>query len=453
MYLFYSIFLVCWGVLLLPAFIYRACRHGKYLSGLAQRLGRLPHSLKSDGRSTIWFHSCSVGETLSLEPLVRYLHERFPEVRLVFSTITKTGQVVADQRFSTYGEGNVFYFPIDLAHIAGRVLDWIKPSVIVIIDTEIWPNTIHQAYLRGIPVVLVNGRISTRSFRYYRCARLLLRRVFHNYSVIMVQSDRDALRFKQIGAPVEKITVTGNIKFDREPVAENAGESLSCELAKSLGLNGDSTPLIVAGSTHPGEEQILLEVLQRLRSLQGMEKTRLLLAPRHPERFDAVAQLVQEKGFRIRRRSDPSDAGQEAEVLLLDTVGELASAYRFATVVFIGGTLIPHGGHSIMEPALHSKPIVVGPSMDNFQDVLEEFRSHHGIVQISAWAEDKDLQVRQLTDAFAGLLQNPDQREALGKAAFSIVEKNRGAARRTAEKIESILLEVMTKHALPTINS
>ena len=304
MYLLYSILLVIWGILLIPVFLYKAWRHKKSLPGLSQRLGQLPDSLRFDGRATIWFHSCSVGETLSLQPLVHNLHRRFPDARFVFSTITKTGQEVAIQRFAAYGEGNTFYFPIDLASVVRRVLDWIQPAMIVIIDTEIWPNTLNQARRRGIPVILANGRISASSFRYYRLARPVLRRVFQNYRALMMQSDEDAARIAQMGAPAAKIAVTGNIKIDRELVDGNSDEALFRSLDEAFGFSELNAPLIVAGSTHAGEEQILLDVLRRIRRISGLEQTRLLLAPRHPERFDAVARLAEQSGFRIRRRTD-----------------------------------------------------------------------------------------------------------------------------------------------------
>jgi 3-deoxy-D-manno-octulosonic-acid transferase len=445
MYLFYSVLLVAWGILLIPAFLYRAWRHNKYLPGLSQRLGRLPQILRSDNRPTLWFHSCSVGETLSLEPLARTLHQRFPEARFVFSTITKTGQQVAVQRFATFGEGNAFYFPIDFAFVARRVLDWIQPAMMIIIDTEIWPNILHQAHLRGIPVVLANGRISAASFRYYRWARPILGRVFRNYATLMMQSEEDALRIGKMGAPAEKILVTGNIKFDKDLAGKDAGKSLERSLAQNLGLDQTSAPLIVAGSTHPGEEQILLEVLRRIRDLPEMEGIRMLLAPRHPERFDAVARLAEQSGFRVRRRTDSAGPAHGVEVILLDTVGELAVAYRFATIVFVGGTLVRHGGHSIMEPALYSKPIVIGPSMENFRQILKEFCLQKGLLQIRAGEEDKNLQVQQLMDVFVRLLHNSKEREDLGAAAFSILKRNRGATQRTAEGIAAIFMEAQTR--------
>jgi len=442
MYLLYSILMMVWGVFLLPILLAKAWRYRKYPPGVRQRFGRLPESLRFDGRPTIWFHSCSVGETLSAQPLVHVLHQRFPDARFVFSTITNTGQLIARQRFAKYGEGNSFYFPIDLASVANRVLDWIRPSMMVIIDTEIWPNVLHQASRRDIPVILVNGRISAASFRYYRWARPVLRRVFQNYKVLMMKSEEDAERIRYMGASPDRIMVTGNIKYDRELVEKDITEAQAQELQQAFSLHSDNGSLIVAGSTHSGEEQTLLEVLSKVRQAPGLEQTRLLVAPRHPERFEAVAALASRSGFSVKRRSNGAGPAPGAEVLILDTLGELATAYRFATVVFVGGTLIHHGGQSIMEPALYAKPIVIGPSMENFPQDIDEFRARNGVKQICAEEEDRNSQVQQLTEAFVQLLRDPAAREVLGKAAYSVFEGNRGAAQRTVEKIAAIYEEV-----------
>ena len=435
MYIVYSAFLVIWGILLMPVFLYRAWRYHKYLPGLSQRLGHLPESLKYSGRSTIWFHACSVGETLSLQPLVKALRGHLPDAHFVFSTITQTGQLVAGR---DYGPGNTFYFPVDLARIVKRTLDWIRPDMIVIIDTEIWPNLVHQAQRRGIPVVLANGRISAGSFRYYRWARPILKKVLRNYRLLMMQSSEDAERIATMGAPPDKTSVTGNIKFDKSLIESEVNEKTARDLELGFLQEAENAPLIVAGSTHEGEESILLDVFRRVRQNPDLSRTRLLLAPRHPERFNDVAELVSGSGLSIRRRSIKTCL-DSAEVFLLDTVGELAAVYRFATIAFVGGTLVSRGGHSIMEPALYSRAIVAGPSMDNFRSVVEEFRARRAICQIDAPEGDRGRQVEQLTQSFVHLLQNTKERESLGTAAYSILERNRGAARLTAEKIAAVL--------------
>jgi 3-deoxy-D-manno-octulosonic-acid transferase len=432
MYLLYSLLLVVWGLLLLPIFLYKAWRYHKYLPGMGQRFGHLPDVLKSDSRAIIWFHSCSVGETLSLQPLVNTLRPHLPKARFVFSTITKTGQEVAIKQF---GAENTFYFPIDFAFVIRRLFRWIQPALIIIIDTEIWPNLIHQAFQHQIPVILANGRISPSSFRYYRRARPVLRRVFKNYASLMMQSQEDAARIIQMGALQEKVSVPGNLKFDRDLIRKDAAENLRDDLEENFALDKPNDLLIVAGSTHPGEEQILLEVFQDLRRNPNLAHTRLILAPRHPERFYEVELLATQMGFSVRRRSQRMTADPEAPILLLDTLGELAEVYHFATLVFIGGTLVRRGGHSILEPAGFSKPIVIGPSMENFLSIRDEFITQGAIRQITAGEENPDLQKKQLLEVFLELLQNSLKREVLGNAAFSLLEKNRGAARRISEKI------------------
>jgi 3-deoxy-D-manno-octulosonic-acid transferase len=377
--------------------------------------------------------------------LAQNLHRQFPTARFVFSTITKTGQEVAIQRFSIYGSGNTFYFPIDFACVVRRILDWIRPAMIVIIDTEIWPNLLNQASRRGIPVMLANGRISSKSFRHYRLARPVLRTVFRNYRALMMQSQEDAARIAQMGAPAHLISVTGNMKIDRDSLREDTDNTRLENTDKALGLSTLNAPLIVAGSTHEGEEKVLIDVLRLIRQKTGMEQTRLLLAPRHPERFGTVARLAEQSGFKIRRRTDGAASNPGADVLLLDTVGELAAVYRYATVAFVGGTLVRHGGHSILEPAMYSKATVIGPSMENFRQIAEDFRAHSAIRQISAGEENRPLQVQQLLDVFLQLLQNAKEREELGKAALSYLEMNRGATKRTSEKIAAVFEEMVKK--------
>jgi len=407
---------------------------------MRQRFGRMPDHLRArpgEKRSVVWFHSCSVGETLSLEPLTRALRRRLPDARFLFSTVTRTGHEIAVRSF---GEENVFYFPVDFAFVIRRVLDWIKPSLIVIIDTEIWPNLLRQARKRGIPVALANGRISPGSFRYYRLARTALRRVFQNYAALMMQSEEDARRIAEIGAPPEIISVPGNMKFDRGFSQKEPGEELRRDLAENFirDSGAEGSPLIVAGSTHPGEENILFEVLRRLRRMPNLAKTRILVAPRHPERFNEAAETAIAAGFAVKRRSRPDEENKSAPVLLLDTLGELSEIYCFADIVFVGGTLIRHGGHSILEPAAFSKAIVVGPSMENFRAILDEFIERGALRQIPATEDDRPSQKKQLLEVFSELLQNAEERESLGRAALAVIEKNRGSSDKIADMIVRI---------------
>ncbi|MGC8492285.1 MAG: 3-deoxy-D-manno-octulosonic acid transferase [Syntrophobacteraceae bacterium] len=438
MFLLYSLVLSGYFAVMLPVLFYRSLRQGKHTQGVGERFGNLPESLRSDGRPTIWFHSCSVGETLSIEPLVKELHHRFPDARLVFSTVTATGQAVARERFSPYGRGNIFYFPVDLGWVCSRFLDHIGPTVIVITDTEIWPNLLRKAHKRAIPVVMANGRISLHSARFYRLVRPLMRKVFANYAAFLMQSEEDAERIRGLGAPPDRVSVSGNIKYDKRPVEREKEEEVCRLLEESLGIRPGAGDLIVAGSTHEAEEQVLFEALRRVRLSPGLEKTRLLLAPRHPERFDGVADLAARAGFAVRRRSEKNGAGAEAQVLLLDSIGELATAYRFATVAFVGGTLIPHGGQNILEPAWHAKPIVIGPSMENFRKTAEDFLARGAVRQIRAQMADRQSQIAELTEIFSRLLADESERTAMGRAARSVLESNQGASKFTAEKIAEI---------------
>lgn len=438
-YSLYSFLFSVWVIVMAPFFLWKAWRHKKYLPALRQRMGFLPDSLKFDGRPTIWIHSCSVGETLSVQPLAHALAQRFPEARFVFSTITKTGQAIAEERFRKYGEGNTFYFPIDLAHIATRVLDWIQPSMLITIDTEIWPNVLHETKKRGVPVVMANGRLSPEAFPYYQMAYPLTGTVFENYAALVMKAQEDADRLQRLGAPPSKLSVSGNIKYDRDTVEKEVSEAQAQSMDASFGLTNTDAPLIVAGSTHEDEEQTLLDVLKRLRITPELSNTRLMIVPRHPERFATVAALAERSGFSVKRRTDKAPAVNRAEVLILDTLGELAAAYQFATVVFVGGTLIPHGGQSIMEPAVYAKPIVIGPSMKNFPGIIDDFLARGGVAQIAATEADKEAQKQQLAEQFTHLLTDSDARTRMGTAARSVFEGSQGATKFTIDKIAAIL--------------
>jgi 3-deoxy-D-manno-octulosonic-acid transferase len=439
MYYIYDLFLFIWMACMLPFFMYRAFRFGKYLDRLPQRFGSLPENLRSDGRPTFWFHSCSVGETLSVQPLVQELRLRFPDARFVFSTITATGQAIAKKRFEEHGHGRAFYLPVDFSPVCRRFLDWIRPTVIVIIDTEIWPNLLHSAKRRGIPVIMANGRLSPKSFRQYRLIRPFLRKIFENYRIMMMQSIDDAERIRSIGAPSDKVIVSGNIKYDKETVELGLLDETAQAVDESLGLTSGEGAVIVAGSTHEGEEQVLLEVLRRIRLKPHLANTRLLLVPRHPERFDSVTDLAVRAGFPVRRRSEKGKERRDAQVMVLDSIGELGSTYRFATIAFVGGTLIPHGGQSIIEPAWYARPIVVGPSMENFRQIASDFMENRAMLQIKATSPG--TQVEELTDAFVSLLEDEEKRNALGQAGYLVSERSRGAARFTVDKISLIFNE------------
>ncbi|MDR3709177.1 MAG: 3-deoxy-D-manno-octulosonic acid transferase [Capsulimonadaceae bacterium] len=434
MYLLYTILLTIWLVAMAPVLWWRAVFKKKALPGLAQRAGRLPDALRGDGRETIWIHACSVGETLSIQPLVEALTTRYPDARLVISTITAGGQNVARERYAKYAGDGIFYFPIDLPGVVRRVLDFVQPSILVIVDTEIWPNTLREARRRNIPVVLVNGRISAKSFRWYRYAAPLLAPVLACYDAILVKDQVDGDRFRLMGAPGGRLRVSGNMKYD--VAAKDISSAQRDALDEALGITSAQGPLIVAGSTHEGEDEVVLAALRILRKAPETSGVRLLLAPRHIERAASVAALARAHGFSVSQRSSGAPVSG-SEVLLLDTHGELAAAYQFGDVAFVGGTIAPAGGHSIMEPALFGKPIVVGPHMENFGNMVDEFLEADAIVRLTA-PGDVSARAEEMAEAFSGLLSDAERAQKMGKAAQELFEKSKGATATAVETIDRV---------------
>ena len=418
MYLVYSLLLTTFSLLALPFYLWKDRATGKYRRSFRERMGKVPPSLNPDGRPAVWIHAVSVGEVIASRPLVAALKTRFSEHRLLLSTTTVTGQSVA--RKDHGGADEVFYAPFDWARPVRKVLDAVHPSLIVLVETEIWPNLIHEARRRGIRIALVNGRISPRSFPRYRLLRPFFRRVLADMDLFMMQGEAHAERLAAMGAPPERVRVLGNLKFDALPDLD-AGD-----LAR---LVDPQRPLWVAGSTVSGEERVVLEALREIRRKLG--DVRLILAPRHPERFDEACNIVVEAGFRCVRRSGLGSPWGQEEVLLLDSLGELARVYALATVVFVGGSLMPSGGHNVLEAAVAGKAIVVGPHMENFQEIADQFLAAGALVQVPSPAV--------LTAEIMGLLSDTARRERLGQNARGVIEGNRGAVARTVEALAQLL--------------
>ncbi len=427
MYVLYTLGLVLTAVALSPYFIYQAVRHNKYVSTLRQRLGHVGH-MKSSGAATVWVHAVSVGETLAVYPLLRLLHDRAPGVQIVVSTVTETGHAVARRRFGEWAR--VIYFPFDFGFSVRRCLEAIAPSLILVVETEIWPTFLRLCRQRGIPVILINGRISDRSFAGYRAVRPFMERVLDHFTLLLMQSARDAERILALGADPERVVITGNLKYDLE--IPNVDQKIS-ELNDLLDLAGQ--PLIVAGSTAPSEERWLLQAFTLLTQKPGTENVRLLLAPRHPERFEEVAALIERMGFDLIRRSEAKRerAARSSRIILLDTLGELAAVYAMADVVFVGGSLVPVGGHNILEPARFGKPIVVGPHTSNFQAIIDEFKAEHALIQLPQ--SPQNAYEQQLAEVFEHLLKDVHRREEMGRRARHLLDRNRGATERTWAEI------------------
>ncbi len=450
MFILYSVLLTVAFVILLPRFLHDATRRGKYAAGFRQRLGRLP-AFDAEGKPVIWLHCVSVGETQAARPLVDELLKNFPGHKLVISTITKTGQEVAQNLFADKA-ALIFYFPFDWKFAVRRALKIVNPQVVLLMETELWFNFLRVAHKSNVKVAIVNGRLSDRSVNRYMWIRKFMIRVLHYVDLALMQSQQDANRIKELGMKNSRIRVTGNIKFD-QPLNEASNDAdaadaqenpLTAEFRKRFGIaasTGDSR-LIVAASTHDPEEKMLLEAFSAIKnSPENSPKNsnvRLMIAPRHPERFSEVAELVSSNGFTsIRRSAEPGIADELADVILLDSIGELRAVFPLADIVFVGGSLIPHGGQNILEPAAAHKAIITGPYTTNFAAIVSEFLEKDALIQLPVL--DKAEMTDKLQTAIIELLQKPEVGKKLADRAFSIMQANAGAAEKTVKYLAPLI--------------
>jgi 3-deoxy-D-manno-octulosonic-acid transferase len=405
----------------LPYWLFQIARHGKYRRGLAERLGRLPARLQlpRTGEPVIWVHAVSVGEVLAVAGLIEELRRHLPQHKIFVSTTTDTGQALARKRF---GEASVFYFPLDFAFAIRPYLQALHPQMVVIAETEFWPNFLRLAHADGARVAVVNARISDRSWPNYRRFRGLLRRLLANVDMFLAQTPADAARLQDIGALPERVRVTGNLKFD---IPRPEPPAIVDSLRKSIAGAG---PVLVCGSTVEGEEPLLLRAFENLR-VQHPQAV-MILAPRHPERFPAVAVLLEQMSIRYWRRSLWTSEALSGGVLLLDTIGELAALYAIADIAFVGGSLVPRGGHNIIEPALHGVATVVGNHTENFRDIVGLFQGRDA-VRIVGPAE--------LPLVLIELLANDAERQGLGQRAAETMRSQVGATERTAGALQELL--------------
>jgi 3-deoxy-D-manno-octulosonic-acid transferase len=438
MYLAYSLLLSLGLLVLIPHFLFQALAHGKYIGGLRQRLGSVP---AINGKPVIWLHCVSVGETQAARPLARRLKEEYPHHALVVSTITLTGQNLARDVFGAEAE-SVFYFPFDWRWSVRRALKTINPAAVLIMETELWPNFLRECKARSIPVALVNGRISRQSYRRYTLIKFFLKRVLSSLTIAVMQSEPDAERLRSLGMPVERLATAGNLKFDAETGSELSGKTE--EFRKRFDLTS-KTPLILAASTHSPEEQIMLDSLKQLRAKQPV---RLMLAPRHPERFHEVATLLQNSGMSwARRTNEPNPDDTNAAMILLDTIGELPAAYPLADVVFVGGSIVDKGGHNVLEPAASGVAVVTGPHTHNFHAIVELMEEAGALVQLQA--VEGPAAAQELTAVFQQLLNDDGERAELGRLAKQLVTDNQGAAERTMKLIAPLIAPDMRERSGP----
>ena len=420
MYLLYSALLAAAFVLGSPYWLYEMLRHGKYRKGLRERVGFVPARLR-DRRPSIWVHAVSLGEVLAVSELVKRLREEFPAHRVVISTTTDTGQKLAASKF---GAENVFYFPLDLAFAVQRWMRALRPELIVVAETEFWPNFLRIASKSGAKIAIVNARISDRSLPGYKRWRTVLHRVLAGIDLFVAQTAEDARRLKEIGAPADRVFVGGNLKYDVPAPTKTA---IVGQIRGALHGSG-AGPVWVCGSTVEGEDPLLLDAFTRI--LGDHSAAVLLLAPRHPERFEAVAELLRGSGKRFARRSQWEGALPGGSVLLIDSIGELASLYALADVAFVGGSLVPRGGHNIIEPAQHGVPILVGPHRENFRDIVALFQTNDAVRVVEAGS---------LAQTVLGLFANADERRGLGSRAAETLRLQQGATEFAIARLKALL--------------
>ncbi len=423
MYFVYSALLAVVLVCGLPYWLYQMWRHGKYRAGFLERFGIVPgHLTTPSSQPTLWVHAVSVGEVLAVGKLIEQMQARWPAYRIMVSTTTDTGQKLARARF---GGENVFYFPIDLGFAIRAYLRALRPRLVIIAETEFWPNFLRLSKRSGASVAVVNARISDRSIRGYLRIRWWLRKVIQNVDLFLAQTYQDRTRLIDLGAAEARVEVTGNLKFELEPGLPPA---LVAHLRGSFEAT-NAGPILVCGSTVDDEEErMLLQAFQSI--LASHPRAVMILAPRHPERFAPVAALLESFGIKFSRRSLWSGEPLAGGVLLLDTIGELSAIYCLADVAFVGGSLVPKGGHNIIEPARHGVAIVVGNHTDNFRDIIWLFQTHDA-VRIVGPAE--------LPLVLMELISNDAERKALGRRAAETLRSQAGATEKTLAALERLL--------------
>jgi len=417
------------AIVISPVAIYRMLRHGRYRAGWANRFGYI--SRKYPDKKCIWIHAVSVGEVNATTTLIRELEKKFPDYEIVISTTTDTGFARANALFGN--RLSVFYFPMDFSRTMRRAFENIRPSICLLMELEVWPNLVRIARQSNIPVVVVNGRLSERSFSRYKLIKSITRKVFEGLTLALAQSEEYAERFRQLGMPAEKVIVTGSLKYDTAQVADKVEGA--DELAAQLGLKNER--LWVAGATGDGEEQIILDVYKRLIEQKQFADLRLAIVPRKPERFNDIAELIKQSGFELTRYSELKAATTKSAienlkskidvVILGDTMGDLRKFYSLATIVFVGRSLVPMGGSDMMESAALGKCTIFGPHAFNFKQAVEDLLKADGAILVKDASELFDAMVKCLADKVYASQIAQNGRE--------IIQKNQGATARTISHV------------------
>lgn len=410
-----------------PVVIYRVFRHNRYRTGWAERFGRITR--RNPDKKCIWLHAVSVGEVNAAKTIIEEIEKRFSDFEIVVSTTTDTGFARASSLLG--GNHHVFYFPFDFSWVMRRAFGNIRPAVCLLMELEVWPNFVATAHRASVPVVVVNGRISDKSFAGYKRVRLFAKTVFSRIAVILAQTEEYAQRFRQIGAVAKNVVVTGSLKYDTAQIVDNVAGSEA--LAEQLGIGGDR--LWVVGATGPGEEKMILDVYSLLVKQDRFADLRLVIVPRKPERFDEVARMIEDAGFEFLRYSSikDTDAGpaNKTPVILGDTMGDLRKFYSLATIIFVGRSLVPMGGSDMMEAAALGKCTIFGPHAFNFRQTVDALLADDGAIL----AGDE----RELLQTIQKCLAEPDYAQAIAHRGREVIRKNQGATERSLEQIEKLL--------------
>lgn len=426
MALLYSLVVHILVIVLAPVWLLILCSKKKFRAGFWQKAGFYSEEFKQKLRSfslrPVWFHAVSVGETLAIADLVKEFKLKNPEIPIVFSTVTYTGQEIAKKRLGDIA--TIIYFPYDLDFITFKIIKIINPQLVVIVETEIWPGFSFRLKKEDIPLIIVNGRLSPKSSNNYRKFAFFFSHVLDSFTYLLMQAQLDADRIVEMGAKKEKVKVVGNLKYDIKP---SFTDDDIIKLRQELAIT-ESDKIIIVGSTHSGEEEIILDIYERLKI--RLPELKLILVPRHPERYEEVISLIESKSLSFGKRTLKSTF-KDAPVFLLDTMGELSSFYSIADIAFIGGSLIPKGGHNPLEPAVYSVPVVVGPHTFNFLDITNYMVFSGAAIQV----QNRD----ELHDVFESLLLDSKLYHQSQKACDIVFSENRGATESTLNIMQGLL--------------
>ncbi len=431
MYWFYNICLVTYWLVLIPVLIYRLIFEDGFYDRLKQSAGVMPTPTleKIAYRNAIWIHAASVGEVVAASPIARELKRRYPNEMVVVSVVTATGHNMA-KRIIPEADGHIF-FPFDLPVITNRIVDIVDPKAIILVETELWPNFLRLAWKRNTPVMMMNGRISDRSMRRYSLIVRFTSKMLLQIRRFCMQSAQDAEHIIAMGAASDRVMVMGNTKYDQTYAEVSPEEKV--QLKKEFHFEG-AYPVIVAGSTHSGEEEILIHVFRSI--LKIYPHAHLLMAPREITRAALIKMGVKSTGLTVVRRTEmkaSDDISGDHQVTILDTIGELGRLYSLADVVFVGGSFVKVGGHNILEPAAHGKPVFVGPHMFNFREVFDLLSRRDACIMVKTETEFLD----RLTE----LLADPERMKEIGENALQVVCENQGATKRNVDSFEELLNE------------